>query len=444
MTADNVNIRELALGILLAVTKDGEYSHIALAAVLEKYQYLSKQERSFLTRLTEGTLEKQIELDYILNQFSKTKVNKMKPVIRCILRMGVYQLKYMDSVPASAACNEAVRLAERKGFRNLKGFVNGVLRNVSRNLTNISWPDKKKTPLFAMSIQYALPEWMLAQWSRDYGMEKAESIAASFCIEGKTCIRTNLMQTTPEQLKEDLEKRGITAEPVLREDYPDFSYGMYLSGYDHLTAIPEFTEGKFMVQDVCSMLVTHIADPEPGDYVIDVCSAPGGKSLHAAERMQGEGMVEARDLTEYKVALIAENIRKSGMKNIRAMQWDARILDPHSIEKADLVIADLPCSGLGTLRRKTDIRFRMNEEAEQSLALLQREILSVVCQYVKWGGKLVYSTCTMDRMENEENTAWFLKENPQFALVTQRQFFPDEGMSDGFYIAKFIRKQVEI
>lgn len=443
MTTNNINIRELALGILLAVTKDGEYSHIALAAVLEKYQYLSKQERSFLTRLTEGTLEKQIELDYILNLFSKTKVNKMKPAIRCILRMGVYQLKYMDAVPASAACNEAVRLAERKGFRNLKGFVNGVLRNVSRNLNQISYPDKEKTPLYAMSVRYALPEWMLAQWSKDYGMERAESIAASFGLESKISIRTNLMKTTPAQLKEDLKNRGITAELIIREDYPDFSYGMYLSGYDYLAAIPEFTEGKFMVQDVCSMLVTHIADPKPGDYVIDVCSAPGGKSLHAAERMQGEGMVEARDLTEYKVALIEENIRKSGMKNIRGIQKDARILDPASIEKADLVIADLPCSGLGTLRRKTDIRFRMNEEGEKSLALLQREILSVVCQYVKCGGTLVYSTCTMDRMENEENTAWFLQEHPQFSLEMQRQFFPDEGMFDGFYIAKFLRKQVK-
>lgn len=443
MITDSVNIRELALGILLAVTKDGEYSHIALAAVLEKYQYLSKKERSFLTRLTEGTLEKQIEMDYILNQFSKTKVNKMKPVIRCILRMGVYQLKYMDSVPSSAACNESVRLAERKGFRNLKGFVNGVLRNVSRNLTKISYPDKKEAPLYAMSIQYSIPEWMLAQWSRDYGMEKAESIAASFGIESKICIRTNLMKTTPEQLMKDLEQRGITAEPVVRKEYPDFSYGMYLSGYDHLTAIPEFAEGKFMVQDVCSMLVTHIADPRPGDYVIDVCSAPGGKSLHAAERMRGEGMVEARDLTDYKVALIEENIKKSGMKNIRAVQKDARMLDLDSIDKADLIIADLPCSGLGTLRRKTDIRFRMTEEDEKSLALLQREILSVVCQYVKCGGILIYSTCTMDRMENEENIKWFLEKNPQFSLEMQRQFFPDEGMSDGFYIAKLIRKQVK-
>ncbi len=443
MTTDSVNIRELVLGILLAVTKDGEYSHIALAAVLEKYQYLSKKERSFLTRLTEGTLEKQIELDYILNQFSKTKVNKMKPVIRCILRMGVYQLKYMDSVPSSAACNEAVRLAERKGFRNLKGFVNGVLRNVSRNLTKITYPDKNKSPLFAMSVQYSIPEWMLAQWSWDYGMEKAESIAASFCIEGKTCIRTNVTKTTPEQLKADLEKRGITAEPIVRKDYPDFSEGMYLSCYDYLTAIPEFTEGKFMVQDVCSMLVTHIADPKPGDYVIDVCGAPGGKSLHAAERMQGEGMVEARDLTEYKVALIEENIRKSGMKNIRAVEKDARMLDSDSVEKADLVIADLPCSGLGTLRRKPDIRFRMTEEDEKSLALLQKEILSIVCQYVKCGGTLVYSTCTIDRMENEENTKWFLEKHPQFSLEMQRQFFPDEGMSDGFYIAKFVRKQVK-
>lgn len=437
---DGVNIRELVLGILLSVTKEEEYSHIALSAVLDKYQYLSKQERSFITRVSEGTLENMIEIDYIINQFSKTKVNKMKPVIRCILRMSVYQLKYMDSVPDSAACNEAVKLAERKGFRNLKGFVNGVLRSVGRNIDNIEYPNEKEEPIYAMSVKYSIPAWILLQWSRDYGVDKAKSIARAFKKDRQTAIRVNLTKTTPEQLTESLTTQNITAESVKIKEYPDFDYAMRISGYDYLAGILEFQEGMFTVQDVSSMLVTHVAAPKPGDYVIDVCGAPGGKSLHAAELMQGEGMVEARDLTDYKVGFIEENIRRCGMQNVCAKQMDARVLDKDSIDKADLVIADLPCSGLGVLGKKTDIRYRMTEEKERSLAALQREILSVICQYVKPKGTLMYSTCTIDRMENEENTAWFLRQNPQFELVMERQIFPDEGEGDGFYMAKMIRK----
>lgn len=437
MTTDSPNIRALVLELLLAVLKDGEYSHIVRSAVLEKYQYLTKQERSFLTRLTEGVLERQIELDYIINQFSKTKTNKMKPPIRCILQIGVYQLKYMDSVPASAACNEAVRLTAKKGFPTLKGFVNGVLRNISRNINNIIYPDEKKQPFFAYSVRFSIPEWMLRQWEKDYGWEKTKSIAESFQSKVRTCIRVNRMKTTPEKLLHSFQKQGILAERIYLPQYPKFDCAMYLSGYDYLAGIPEFLEGMFMVQDMSSMLVTQIAAPKPGGYVIDVCSAPGGKSIHAAEFMQGEGFVEARDLTEYKVSRIKENIQRSGMKNIRARQMDARILEEESIAKADLVIADLPCSGLGTLRKKPEIRYRITEEDEKNLAALQREILAVVCQYVKPGGTLMFSTCTIDRMENEENTAWFLKENTQFSLVFERQFFPDEGELDGFYIARF-------
>lgn len=437
MTTDAPNIRALALELLLAVIKDGEYSHIVRTAVLEKYQYLTKQERSFLTRLTEGVLERQIELDYIINQFSTTKTNKMKPEIRCILQIGVYQLKYMDSVPPSAACNEAVRLTAKKGFQTLKGFVNGVLRNISRNINDITYPDEKEQPLYACSVRCSIPEWILKQWSKDYGWEKTKSIAKSFHKKERTCIRVNRMKTTPEELLRSFRQQGIHAEQIRLSNYPDFDYAIYLPGYDYLAGIPELSEGMFTVQDLSSMLAAHIAAPKPGDYVIDVCSAPGGKSLHAAELMLGEGFVEARDLTEYKISRIEENIKRSGMKNICARQMDARILDDASIAKADLVIADLPCSGLGTLRKKPEIRYRITEEDEKTLSALQKEILAVVCQYVKPGGTLMFSTCTIDRIENEKNTAWFLKQNPQFSLDFEQQFFPDEGELDGFYIARF-------
>ena len=191
--------RELVLGILLEVTRDGEYSHIALRNVLNKYQYLDKKERAFITRVTEGTLEHMIEIDYIINQFSKVKVNKMKPVIRCILRSAVYQLKYMDSIPDSAVCNEAVKLASKKGFHNLKGFVNGVLRNISRNLDQITYPDKKDY-LNYLSVTYSMPVWILKQWLACYEKETVETMLVDFLKEKPTTIRCNLSQCTVEEL----------------------------------------------------------------------------------------------------------------------------------------------------------------------------------------------------------------------------------------------------
>ena len=440
MTTDGVNVRELALGILLAVTKNGENSHTVLSAVLEKYQYLSRQERGFLTRLTEGTLERQLELDYIIGLFSRTRVTKLKPAIREILRMGVYQLRYMNAVPASAACNEAVRLAGKKGFVSLKGFVNGVMRGIARNLDTIAYPDETKHPLYAWSIRYSIPEWILTRWSRDYGMQKAKSIAESFQKERRLSVRVNRTKTTRRELIQRLSERGITAECAVLPSFPEFDAALYLSGYDHLTAIPEFTEGLFAVQDISSMLVVPVASPHPGDYVIDVCSAPGGKSLHAADVMGGTGMVEARDVSEYKTGLIEENIRRCGMRNIRVVCQDARVWDADSSDAADVGIADLPCSGLGTLRKKPEIRYRMTEDTIEGLVRLQREILEVSCRYVKPGGTLVFSTCTIDGEENEENTRWFLECHTGFSLAFQRQFFPDEGEFDGFYIAKFIRE----
>lgn len=433
---DRSDPREIALSVLLAVTRDGIYCHLALASALERHQALEKQERSFLTRLCEGTLERLIEMDYILNQFSKTKTKHMKPVIRCILQMGVFQLKYMDSVPPSAACNEAVRLAEKKGFSGLKGFVNGVLRNISRNLEKISFPDEMENPVYAASVRHSIPEWMILQWSSAYGFSKAVSIAASFHREKRTGIRVNRMKVSPEQLALQLQKRGIKAKRACVKSDPDFCDAMYLSDYDYLPAIPEFRAGLFSVQDISSMLAVHIAAPKAGSRVIDVCAAPGGKSLYAAERMRGSGIVQARDLTDAKVCLIEENIRRCGLSNVRAQKRDARILNKNDVRTADLVIADLPCSGLGTIQKKPDIRFRMTKEAEKSLVLLQREILCAAGQYVRPGGTLLFSTCTIDRMENEENTRWFLQEHPQFTLAAERQLLPDEGGYDGFYIAR--------
>lgn len=436
---DSVNTRELILGILMEVTGEQSYSHLVLRAVLEKYQYLDKKERAFITRVSEGTIQRMIELDYIINQFSKVKVNKMKPVIRNILRMSVYQLKYMDAVPASAACNEAVKLAKKKGFGSLSGFVNGVLRNISRNLEQITYPDTEKEPVKALSVRYSIPEWLVEQWLEAYGMEQSEQMMKAFLCDAPLTIRTNLKQTTPEQLKEKLQGEGVTVEALDGEKYPELSYAFTISGFDYLNGLSSFREGLFYVQDISSMLVAEWAAPKDGDVCVDVCGAPGGKSIHLAEKLNGTGSVEARDISDYKVELIRENIARCQLSNVTAKRWDATVLDKDMVGKADIVIADLPCSGLGVLRKKTDIKYRMTLEAEQELVQLQREILDVVASYVKPGGTLVYSTCTIHRAENEENVELFIAKHPEYRVEKMKQIFPEETLGDGFFLCRMVR-----
>lgn len=424
------NSRELILDTLLLIDRDGEYSHIALKQVLDKYQYLDKKERAFITRVVNGTLERMIELDHIIHSFSKVKVNKMKPVIRMILRSGFYQIKYMDAVPDSAVCNESVKLAGKRGFTGLKGFVNGVLRNVSRNLARVEYPSREKDPEGYLSIRYSLPAWLAAQWISEYGLEKAEEIGEGFFAERPLCVRCNTSRISREELAERLRREGVEVTPD--EEVP---CALWLQGYDHVAGLPEFREGLFYVQDLSSMRVVLWADPKEGDQVLDVCAAPGGKAIHVAEMLRGTGMVEARDLTDYKIGLLEENIRRAGLANIQAVKWDATLPDPEKEEKMDIVLADLPCSGLGVLGKKPDLRYKMTPEKEEELARLQQKILSVAQAYVKPGGTLVYSTCTIHRAENEENTRWFLENHPKFRLRKERQLFPGADRGDGFYIA---------
>ena len=442
-----INERELILGILLEITRDGEYAHIALRNTLSKYQYLEKRERAFITRVVEGTLEHMMEIDYIINQFSKVKVNKMKPVIRTILRSAVYQILYMDSVPNSAVCNEAVKLAAKKGFVNLKGFVNGVLRNIDRNVNDIQYP-KQDNMVEYLSIKYSMPTWILEKWKKSYDWETIERILQGFLQEKGTIIRCNLNRISKEDLKKKLEAEGVTVT-----QHPYLEYALEISGYDYLGDLESFEDGDFQVQDLSSMLVAEIAAPKEGDYVIDVCAAPGGKSLHIADKLHGTGHVEARDLTDYKVDLIWDNIERSQMKNVEAVRHDALVYDEDSKEKADIVIADLPCSGLGVIGKKSDIKYKMTEETQRDLAKLQKNILQIVHRYVKPGGTLVYSTCTINEEENMENVWWFLQQNPEFGSVSVEpvlceelkksvkegclQLLPGIHESDGFFIAAF-------
>ena len=449
-----VNTRQIVLDILLEVLEKGDFSHLVMRQALNKYGYLEKKERAFINRLANGTIEKAIELDYIINQFSKTKTTKMKPVIRNILRMTVYQLKYMDSVPTSAACNEAVKLAQIKGFHTLKGFINGVVRTISRNIEQFQTYD-------SLSLTYSMPEWLVNYWNTCYGREKTKQILESMTSEyshQEICVRCNLSNCDLDTIIASLQ-----AQDVCVRIHPQLPFVLYLSQYDYLEGLEAFVNGWIQVQDITSILVGLFANPKKDNICIDVCAAPGGKSLHLADLLEHSGMVESRDLTYDKVSLIEENIERSKFTNIKATVWDATVLDEAMIGKADIVIADLPCSGLGIISNKPDIKYSMTKEKMDDLATLQRQILEIVQQYVKEDGILIYSTCTINPEENEKNIQWFLNQFPfelcsdlestnvpkeffddsEFAMLTEKgyvQLFPNEKHATGFFIAKLKRK----
>lgn len=445
-----VNTRELILGILLEVNKEGQYSHLVIRSILEKYQYLEKQERAFITRVCEGTLEYKIRLDYILNQFSTVPAEKMKPVIRELLRSSVYQILYMDSVPDSAVCNEAVKLARKKGFYNLTGFVNGVLRKIAREYGSIRFPGKDQ-PQEYLSVIYSMPKWIVQRFLEEYGFEKTEKMLESFLKEKPTTIRIREYLVEKETVLESLEKQKVTVEKA-----PYIENAYYLKHYDYLPALDAFRMGTIQVQDVSSMLVGDIAAPKEGDYVIDLCAAPGGKTLCIADKLKGTGRVDARDISRSKTDLIRENAIRQNFLNVVVSEKDASQLDSDSLEKADILIADVPCSGLGVMGRKTDIKYKMNPAKIQELAGLQRQILEQASTYVKPGGTLIYSTCTITNEENLDNVKWFTEHFPyelesldpylckelqsETTAKGYLQLLPGVHQCDGFFIARMKRK----
>ncbi len=448
--SQQVNTRELILGILLEVNKEGQYSHLVIRSTLEKYQYLEKQERAFITRVCEGTLEYKLRLDYILNQFSTVAAEKMKPVIRELLRSSVYQILYMDSVPDSAVCNEAVKLARKKGFYNLTGFVNGVLRKIAREYGSIRFPGKEE-PEEYLSVIYSMPKWLVQRFLEQYGFEKTEKMLEAFLKEKPTTIRIREYLVEKEAVLESLRSQKVTVE---KAPYVENAY--YLKDYDYLPALDAFRVGSIQVQDVSSMLVGDIADPKEGDYVIDLCAAPGGKTLCIADKLKGTGRVDARDISRTKTDYIRENAIRQNFLNVVVTEKDATQLDSDFLEKADIVLADVPCSGLGVMGRKTDIKYKLNPAKIQELAGLQREILEQASTYVKPGGTLIYSTCTIGKEENQDNVEWFLEHYPyelesldpylceELRSETTKkgylQLLPGVHQCDGFFIARLKRK----
>ncbi len=442
--------REIVLDMLLEVIEGDKYSHRVLNQTLKMNQELDKQERAFISRLFQGTVKAYLKLDYIIDQFSKVPVKKMKPLIRNLLRLSVYQLQSMDQVPASAVCNEAVKIAKKRGFSGLSGFVNGVLRSINRGLEQVKYPDQENNQVKYLEVMYSFPGWLVEELLKQYEFSQVEGMLQASLKEKELTIRCNRRKISPGQLKELLLSEGITAQD---SEYLDYAFK--IKDFDYLEKSASFQEGSFTVQDVSSMLVCQVAGINHGDFVVDVCAAPGGKALHAAESAK---RVSARDLTAYKTKLIEDNIRRMGFDNVETKVWDATLPDETITGQADVVICDLPCSGLGVLGKKSDIKYKLKESQLKELVGLQRSILEVAQSYVKEDGVLIFSTCTVNKEENQGNREWIL-ENLGLCPESLDEYLPDKLQSgttkegylqlvpgihdmDGFFISKFRKKRL--
>lgn len=445
-----LNTRKLALELLLQIMEEGVFCDKALHAAFEYYP-LQKRDKSFLMRLVEGTVERCIELDYIINQFSTVKIAKMKPVIRNILRLSVYQIFYMEQVPDSAACNEAVKLTVKRKLQNLKGFVNGVLRSIARGKENVRYPDKTDV-LKYLSVCYSMPEWIVKRFIEEHGEAETEEILKAFLKEknGLT-LRCMTSRFSPDEVKRALEEDGVHTEAGKL-----LPYALQIRGYSSLGELAAFQKGMFQIQDESSMLACQIAGIKEGDTVLDICAAPGGKTLHAADILGESGQVLSADIAVEKTALIRENCERLSVNNVTVYEQDATVLRKEWMEKADVLIADLPCSGLGVIGKKCDIKYKTKPEDIAALAKIQQDILRIASGYVKSGGRLVFSTCTITKGENLSNVRWIEKNLP-FSLVSIEeslpkqlqgqtgkdgylQILPNRTGTDGFFISCFERR----
>ena len=352
-------------------------------------------------RLVHGTLEYQYRIDYILNSFSKLKVNKMKPCIRNLLRVSVFQLLFTDKIPDSAVCDEAVKLIKKTAYRNLSGYVNGILRNIARNRNDLIIPND--------AVRYSVPEWLLKLLSETVGVDRAR-----------------------EFLEYSLNEHGVSIRRCGTDEVS------VITDIGRLTETDDWKNGLITVQDFSSALPVKLAGIHRGDTIIDVCASPGGKSIQASEKTGPEGKVYACDITEKKLERIKENAARLKRKNVVTLVQDATIKKEEFINFADVVLADCPCSGIGTISKKPEIKNRLEWKDCIALSEIQKRILDNVCDYVKAGGKLVYSTCTLDHYENEDNLRYFLNGHPDFSLETEKIMVPRKDQEipfDGFYIA---------
>ncbi len=440
--------REAAVKILNEVHEKGAYANVALVQELRRTG-LQDMDRRFVTELVYGAVKAGDTLDWMLRRYVNRPIAKIPPMVRDILRLGLYQLFFMDKVPASAACNESVELTKRYGHAGTVKFVNAVLRTAVREPERANFPDGKGKATEHLALAAQHPQWLVKRWIREFGYEETRLLCAFDNEQAPLCLRANTLKIGREQLLTVLAEEGAIVEPSGWA--PE---GILCSAHGSLDTMPSLKAGLFQVQDESSMQVAHVVDPQPGEFVLDVCCAPGGKATHMAALMHNRGRILAGDIYEHKLQRIQENAERLGITILETKLLDARKIGDLYTAQADRVLVDAPCSGLGVLRRKPDARWKKTPELLQELPILQGEILESAAKAVKPGGVLVYSTCTMAREENQSVVESFLAGHKEFLLEetgdflplrkrkeTMVQLYPQHDGTDGFFIARMKRKE---
>lgn len=385
---------------------------------------LDKRDRAFVTELTYGTLRALGTLDWIIKQFSKQKLDKIPDLVLDLLRMSIYQIIYMD-VPDHAAVNEAVVIAKSYFHPGISKFVNGVLRAIARGQDKIPWPRKDKDPARYISLKYFHPLWLVKMWIEDFGVDETQALCKANNRPPKLTVRVNMLKTTPEKLTEIFEKAGWEVNPgkYLEE-------ALVVNGVGDLSSLPQYKKGYFYVQDESSMIISHVVDPQPGETILDIAAAPGGKTTHIAELMENNGQILSVDINPNRVNLMRENIRRMGASIAQAIRADATKLKPVIKKPVDRVLCDVPCSGLGVLARRPDARWTKNPEQIEELSSLQTKMLTSVADFVKPGGVLVYSVCTIDKPETRLVVERFLRIREDFYVDDVAPYLPESLRSD--------------
>lgn len=426
--------REAALKALYDIETKETYTNAALKTALN--MGLSDNDRGLVTELIYGVVLNKTALDYIISRYSKVKLKKMSPWVLNILRLGIFQIYYMDKIPHSAACNESVKLANKYSHRAGSGFVNGVLRTFSREAESFQFPKEKGMAEY-LSLKYSYPLWMVEKLLDEYGEERCEALFEENRRSHGVFLRVNTLKNTAGQALITLENEGIFSEST------DVENCLKVTGKINVDSSKAYSEGLFSLQNISSQRTVEVLDPKSGETVFDMCAAPGGKSCAIAEKMKNRGKVLSFDIFEHKVELIRKSAERLGIEIIDARLQDASKECPEWYELADRVLVDAPCSGLGVIHKKPDIKLKRTSEDIEELCQIQKRILNTASKYLKPGGVLVYSTCTILPEENRVQIENFLNEHKEYRKISEEQILTTEWGESGFYICKMVKEKNE-
>lgn len=416
------NAREIAVKALVDVNKDGSYSNITLNNIFSASD-LTAVDKSLATTLFYGVLDRMITLDYVLSLFIKTPVKKLSPITRETLRTAIYQIMYMDRIPHSASVNEAVKIVKSSKERYNAPFVNGVLRNVLRTGVNLPSGDS----LNSLEIRYSCPKEIISGFIKDYGIDTAKSLLSQSLLKPPVTLRVNNVKTTEDKLIETLFEQGIKSYKT------DTNNALIIDGAIDVGNCNAYKDGLFHIEDLACQKSIEKLSPKSGERVLDMCAAPGGKSFTAAEIMENSGEVLSFDKYEKRAELINKGKKRLGLDIIKTGVCDAQKFN-ETLGLFDAVLCDVPCSGLGVIRRKPEIKYKGIEDF-LNLQEIQSEILNNASRYLKTNGRILYSTCTLRRAENEDIVKAFLDKNAGYELQYEHTYMPHTDGTDGFYCA---------